>query len=153
MNDKEAQQCYESMLKFIHKQGQDKADQIQAQTKEEFKKERENFIAAEQERITSDFKTRLAQDQIKLKIQRSANENAARIQKMKTVNTLIENLYKDAKALIIYKQRTDKAEYQVFLKNLIVQVRDKFKQSKTCRVLSSSWRQKFAFVADRVISN
>jgi hypothetical protein len=39
---------------------------------------------------------------------------------MKTVNSLIENLYKDAKALIIYKQRTDKAEYQAFLKNLIV---------------------------------
>jgi vacuolar-type H+-ATPase subunit E/Vma4 len=47
MNELEAKQCYESMLKFIHKQGQDKADQIQAQTKEEFKKERENFIAAE----------------------------------------------------------------------------------------------------------
>ena len=124
MNELEAKQCYESMLKFIHKQGQDKADQIQAQTKEEFKKERENFIAAEQERITNEFNTRLAQDQIKLKIQRSANENAARIQKMKTVNSLIENLYKDAKALIIYKQRTDKAEYQAFLKNLIVQVRD-----------------------------
>ncbi len=123
MNDKEAQQCYESMLKFIHRQGQDKADQIHAQTKEEFKKERDNFIASEKERITEDFNTRLAQDQIKLKIQKSAQENAARIQKMKTVNSLIENLYKEAKSLIIYKQRTDKNEYKEFLKNLIVQVR------------------------------
>lgn len=131
MNELEAKQCYESMLKFIHKQGQDKADQIQAQTKEEFKKERESYIAAEQERITGEFNTRLAQDQIKLKIQKSANENAARIQKMKTVNSLIENLYKDAKALIIYKQRTDKAEYQTFLKNLIVQVRNNLKHSKS----------------------
>ena len=130
MNDLEAKQCYERMLKFIHKQGQDKADQIQAQTKEEFKRERDNFIKAEQERITAEFNTRLAQDQIKLKIQKSANENAARIQKMKTVNSLIENLYKDAKALIIYKQRTDKAEYQAFLKNLIVQVRENLKHSK-----------------------
>lgn len=127
MNDKEAQQCYESMLKFIHRQGQDKADQIVAQTKEEFKKERENFIKAEQERISEEFKTRRAQDEIKLKIQKSAQENAARIQKMKTVNSLIENLYKEAKSLIIYKQRTDKNEYKQFLKDLIVQVSSYFR--------------------------
>ena len=41
---------------------------------------------------------------------------------MKTVNSLIEKLYKDAKAIIIQKQKTDQDEYKQFLKNLIVQV-------------------------------
>ena len=129
MNDKEAQQCYESMLKFIHKQGQDKAKMIESSADEEFKKERNNYIASEKQRITEEFNTRLAQDQIKLKIQKSAAENAARIQRMKTVNSLIEKLYKDAKDLITHKQKNDQAEYKVFLKNLIVQVSRKFKQS------------------------
>jgi hypothetical protein len=48
---------------------------------------------------------------------------------MKTVNSLIEKLYKDAKDLITPKQKNDQAEYKVFLKNLIVQVSRKFKQS------------------------
>jgi len=48
---------------------------------------------------------------------------------MKTVNSLIEKLYKDAKDLITHKQKNDQAEYKVFLKNLIVQVSRKFKQS------------------------
>lgn len=129
MNDKEAQRCYESMLKFIHRQGQDKAKMIECSGDEEFKKERDNYIASEKERITEEFNTRLAQDKIKLKIQKSATENAARIQRMKTVNSLIEKLYKDAKDLITHKQKNDQAEYKVFLKNLIVQVSRKFNQS------------------------
>lgn len=47
---------------------------------------------------------------------------------MKTVNSLIEKLYKDAKALIIYKQKNNQAEYKNFLKNLIVQVSNQPKQ-------------------------
>ena len=79
MNDKEAKQCQESLMNFIHRQGKDKIDQIDAQTKEEFKKERDAFIASEKERIIAEYKTRLTQDSIKLKIQKSASENAARI--------------------------------------------------------------------------
>lgn len=40
---------------------------------------------------------------------------------MKTVNTLIEKLYKEAKTRIIAKQKQDQAQYREFLKNLIVQ--------------------------------
>ena len=52
------------------------------------------YVEEEKQRMILDYKNRLAQDEIKLKIQRSAKENAARIQKMKTVNSLIEKLYK-----------------------------------------------------------
>jgi len=48
------------MLKFIHRQGQDKAKMIDYSADEEFKKERDNFIAAEKQRITEEFNTRLA---------------------------------------------------------------------------------------------
>ena len=48
---------------------------------------------------------------------------------MKTVNSLIEKLYKDAKDLITHKQKNDQAEYKEFLKNLIVQVSRKYQYS------------------------
>jgi len=73
--------------------------------------------------LTQDYKNRLQQDEIKLRIQKSAEQNASRIQKMKTVNTLVEKLYKEAKHKMISKQKSDKAAYQELLKNLIVQVR------------------------------
>jgi V-type H+-transporting ATPase subunit E len=71
--------------------------------------------------VVNDYKNKLAQDEIKLKIQRSASENSARIQKMKTVNSLIEKLYKDAKTKMITKQQSDKAMYKDLMKDLIVQ--------------------------------
>jgi hypothetical protein len=48
------------MLKFIHRQGQDKAKMIEASSDDEFKKERDHFIASEKQRITEEFNTRLA---------------------------------------------------------------------------------------------
>lgn len=41
---------------------------------------------------------------------------------MKTVNTLVEKLYKEAKHKMMDKQKADKAAYTDLLKNLIVQV-------------------------------
>lgn len=121
MDAREAMQCNEALLKFINRTGQDKINTISKQGQEEFNSQRASYIRDEQERIVSDYKTRLAQDEIKLKIQRSANENAARIQKMKTVNALIEKLYKEAKTKMIAKQQHDQAQYRELLKNLIVQ--------------------------------
>jgi len=41
---------------------------------------------------------------------------------MKTVNTLVEKLYKEAKHKMVNKQQSDKAAYQELVKNLIIQV-------------------------------
>jgi hypothetical protein len=41
---------------------------------------------------------------------------------MKTVNTLVEKLYKEAKHKMVDKQKNDKGAYQELLKNLIIQV-------------------------------
>ena len=109
MNEYEAKQCHEAMLKFLKRHGEDKANTITKQADDEFKSMRNNFIEEEKARIVWDFKNRLAQDEIKLKIQRSASENVARIQKMKTVNSLIEKLYKDSKAKMVQKEKQDES--------------------------------------------
>ena len=83
---------------------------------------KEKYIAEEKERVINDYKIRIQQDEIKLKIQKSTKENAARIQKMKTINQLVEKLYKEAIHKMIKKQEIDSAAYKELLKNLIVQV-------------------------------
>ena len=57
-----------------------------------------------------------------MRIQKSAEQNAARIQKMKTVNALIEKLYKEAKDKMVKKLAHDKGQYQELCKNLLIQV-------------------------------
>jgi len=104
MDPREANECSLAMLKFINRTGNDKVNQITKQGQDEFTVMRETYIREEQERIVNDYKSRLAQDEIKLKIQRSANENAARIQKMKKVNSLVEKLYKASKSKMVGRE-------------------------------------------------
>lgn len=57
-----------------------------------------------------------------MRIQKSAEQNAARISKMKTVNALIEKLYKEAKDKMVKKLANDKGQYKELCKNLLIQV-------------------------------
>lgn len=57
-----------------------------------------------------------------MRIQKSAEQNAARIQKMKTVNALVEKLYKEAKDKMVKKLANDKGQYKELCKNLLIQV-------------------------------
>ena len=101
MNDYQVKQCHEAMLKFIRRQGDDKMNGILKSAEDECKRQKADYIEEEKVRIIHEYKNRLAQDEIKLKIQRSATENVARITKMSTVNSLIEKLYREAKEKLV----------------------------------------------------
>lgn len=122
MNDQEASGILQSMVQFIRSHGDERVATINKQAEDEYTVQKENYIAEEKERVSQDYKNRLIQDEIKLKIQRSAAENAARIQKMRTVNQLVEKIYQESKEKIVQNQKTDTASYKGLLKNLIVQV-------------------------------
>ncbi len=92
---------------------------IDKQADDEFTIQKEKFIADEKENLMQFYKNKLAQDEIKLKIQKSAEQNAARISKMKTVNQLIEKLYKEAKHKMVEKIGNH-SSYKELLKNLLI---------------------------------
>lgn len=94
---------------------------IKKQTEQQFTIDKEKYIADEKEAVTQMYKNKLAADEIKLKIQKSAEQNAQRIQKMKTVNQLVEKLYKEAKFKMVQKIG-DHSSYKELLKNLLIQV-------------------------------
>ena len=122
MNAEEAGRVHRAMLDYIKNHGNENVTKIEKEMNEEFSKQKQVYINEEKERIVHEYKVKLQQDEIKLRIQKSSAENAARIQKMKTINQLIEKLYKEAKHKMINKQKADVASYQLFMKNLIVQV-------------------------------
>lgn len=103
MDPREANECSTAMLKFISKTGEDKINTINKQAQEEFTASRTVFINEEKERINTEYDNKIKQDKIKLMIHKSSTENNARIEKMKTVNSLIEKLYTEAKHKMVEK--------------------------------------------------
>ena len=104
MNAEEAQRVMKNMLDFIRNHGNEDVTKITKSSEEEFTLQKEKYITEEKERLITEYKTKIQQDEIKLRIQKSSLENNARIQKMKTVNQLIEKLYKEAKHKMLNKQ-------------------------------------------------
>lgn len=82
-----------SMVDFIRSHGDERVKTIERQTDDEFTIQKENYIAEEKERITAEIKERLRKDEINLKIEKSKKENAMRIQRMRTTNELIQEIY------------------------------------------------------------
>ena len=120
MNDRETSAILDSMVQFIRTHGHERVQAINKQASDEFTVQKESYIAEEKERISADFKDRLRKDEINLKIERSKKENVLRIEKMRTVNELILQLFKDARTNIVKKQKNDPKGYAEIIKNLII---------------------------------
>lgn len=121
MNDQEASKVLESMVQFIENHGRERADTIRKQAMQEFTIEKEKYIASEKERVIGEYKNKLQQDEIRLRIQRSAEQNQARIQKMHFVNELVQKLYKEAQTKMVEDMKRDTVKYKELLKDLILQ--------------------------------
>jgi V-type H+-transporting ATPase subunit E len=109
------------MINFIRQHGAERVAAIERQAQDEFTIQKEKYIADEKENLIQFYKNKLAQDEIKLKIKKSAQQNQERIQKMKTVNGLIEKLYQEARRKLVEKIK-DKSSYKELLKNILIQV-------------------------------
>ncbi len=121
MDNAEAATILSSMVSFIRTHGHERVDTINKQASDEFTVQKEQYIAEEKERITAEIKERLRKDEINLKIDRSKQENILRIEKMRTINELILQLFKDARVRIVRQQAQNAKVYAALLKDLIVQ--------------------------------
>ena len=63
----------------------------------------------------------MQQDEIKLRIERSAEQNKQRIKKMQTVNQMVESLQNEARAKLHDMVVNDKAKYKDLLRKSILQ--------------------------------
>jgi hypothetical protein len=82
MDNSTAKKCQEQMVFYVSQMGGDKLRAIEEDAQILFKRSKDEYIKAEKERIVNDYKLKLVQDEIKLKIEKSAEENKIRIQRM-----------------------------------------------------------------------
>ncbi len=100
------------MIAFIRTHGDERVQTISKQAEDEFTIQKENYIAEQKEAIILDYKNKLQQDEIKLRIQKSAEQNITRIKKKKAAHTLVEKVYKKAQHKLVTKQNSDQGSYK-----------------------------------------
>ena len=72
------------------------------------------------ERIVKDIDNKLAQEEIKLRIAKAGQQNQDRIKKMKSVNSMIENLYGETLTSLHSTLAGNATTYKTLMKKLII---------------------------------
>lgn len=110
------------MVAFIQQHGKEEVARIQKSMGDEFTIQKNNYVEEEKKKITENYKNELANQEVRLKIEKSKQQNLERIAKMKKVNEYIESLKKTTRDQIREKMKNDQDAYKELLKNLLIQV-------------------------------
>ena len=110
------------MVAFIQQHGKEEVARIQKSMGDEFTIQKNNYVEEEKKKITENYKNELANQEVRLKIEKSKQQNLERIAKMKKVNEYIESLKKTTRDQIREKMKSDQDAYKELLKNLLIQV-------------------------------
>ena len=122
MQDNYADKILTSMIQFIERHGNEECERIEKQGQDEFTAVRNKYLAEEKKKIEENFANELANQTVRIKIEKSKEQNAQRINRMRKVNEHVEKLKAEMKEEIREKMRNDQAAYKELLKNLLVQV-------------------------------
>ena len=121
MNKGQAGTILDSMIKFIEAHGKERVSDINMQMENDFTVQKEKMIDAEKKRLYEQFNKDLNIAEINLKIEKSAQANKVRINKMSQTNVLVESLREKTKQSLQEKMSSDRAAYSELLKKLLVQ--------------------------------
>jgi len=80
------------MIEFIKNSGKERCNEIEKHAEEEFTIQREKTIDAQKERINKNYVFKLKNEDTRMKQEKSADQNKARIERMKMINNLVEKL-------------------------------------------------------------
>jgi len=97
MNKGQAGTILDSMIKFIEAHGKERVSDINMQMENDFTVQKEKMIDAEKKRLYEQFNKDLNIAEINLKIEKSAQANKVRIDKMSQTNILVESLREKTK--------------------------------------------------------
>lgn len=88
------------MVAFIEQHGKEEVDRIMKSMGDEFTIEKNAYVDDEKNKIAQSFKNELENQEVRMKIEKSKEQNHLRIERMKKVNEYVELLRKETKAKI-----------------------------------------------------
>ena len=92
MNGIQSQKITQSMIQFIQAHGKERVNEIQAQTETDYVVQKEKLIAAKRKQLADQFAKDINIAEINLKIQKSAEQNKQRIERMQKINEMVSSL-------------------------------------------------------------
>ena len=91
----QADKVLSSMVAFIKQHGIEEVQRIEKSMHDEFTIQKNQYIQEEKQKITENYKNELANQEVRLRIEKSKQQNAQRIQRMQKVNEYVEELRKE----------------------------------------------------------
>ena len=122
MEQLQADHILNSMVAFIRQHGKEEVARIEKSAGDEFTIQKNGYVDEEKKKITENYKSELANQEVRLKIEKSKQQNTMRIERMAAVNKITEKLKGDLKKSIREEMNNNQDAYKQLLKNLMIQV-------------------------------
>ena len=87
-----AETILSSMVAFIQQHGKEEVDRIDKASGDEFTIQKNQYVEDEKKKIAETYKNQLSNQTVRLKIEKSKQQNMARIDKMRKVNEYVDSL-------------------------------------------------------------
>ncbi|KAE9612880.1 putative H(+)-transporting two-sector ATPase [Lupinus albus] len=120
MNDTDVSKQIQQMVRFIHQEAEEKANEISVSAEEEFNIEKLQLVETDKKKIRQEYERKEKQVDIRKKIEYSMQLNASRIKVLQAQDDVVNNM-KDAAAKELLNVSGDHNVYRDILKDLIVQ--------------------------------
>ena len=111
----------DNMVAFIRQHGEEEVARIMRSMDEQFTVQKNAFVDNEKQKISDSFKNELANREVKMKIEKSKEQNERRIEKMRKVNDYIDQLTDATRTQIRESFAADEDSYKQLLKDLLLQ--------------------------------
>ncbi|KAJ9549686.1 hypothetical protein OSB04_022229 [Centaurea solstitialis] len=124
MNDSDVSKQIEQMVRFIHQEAEEKANEISVSAEEEFNIEKLQLVEAEKKKIRQEYERKQKQVEVRKKIEYSMQLNASRIKVLQAQDDLVSAMRETASKNLLnvshYKSR-HLHNYEGLLRALIIQ--------------------------------
>ncbi|CAL9152976.1 unnamed protein product [Musa hybrid cultivar] len=120
MNDADVSKQIQQMVRFIHQEAEEKANEISVAAEEEFNIEKLQLFEAEKKKIRQEYERKEKQVEIRKKIEYSMQLNASRIKVLQAQDDFVNSM-KEAAAKELLLVSNNHQSYEKLLKDLIVQ--------------------------------
>lgn len=130
LNEQEAHDQIEQMVRFIKQEAQEKASEISVSAEEEFNIEKLHLLEAEKGRLRKEFERREGQIDVKKKIDYSKQLNASRIKVLQAREDAVQSVIEEAHSKLAGFS-SDGKKYETLLTDLLVQSLHRLQQPST----------------------
>uniref|UniRef100_A0A5B6Z3G9 Putative V-type proton ATPase subunit E n=1 Tax=Davidia involucrata TaxID=16924 RepID=A0A5B6Z3G9_DAVIN len=120
MNDADVSKQIQQMVKFIHQEAEEKANEISVSAEEEFNIEKLQLVEAEKKKIRQEYERKEKQVEVRKKIEYSMQLNSSRIKVLQAQDDLVSSMKEAASKELLHVSH-DHHVYKKLLKDLIIQ--------------------------------